>query len=870
MRKVVAGPNIKRSNYDIVLTDRTGKKVGIIVTDSNGHNRPKSITRTPQPRVAFKTRTGEIKFDSYNEPWSPIAQEDWIGGRGNLEYDKDATKFLDSYRANTQYGYFSNGPLETYSTGIRTVVQELPGSMTFVPLKPGNNLYFASRRTSATGFTAKYLYLYLKKKGTPLSDLTIKIRADNNGLPGTVVNTITVTTTTITDVVSVMAQLLISPTYTVVLGTVFWIQVNSTLADDENCWMLGMFPKNGTAKCSTDGTTWLTSTYEMYLRIVPAEDSDVQSKFWKYHYTEYAAISIAGAAPKVYMNGDRGMADSNTGNLGQLVDATKSWTTDQWIGSVVKVIAGPGSTEYQNWRLVTSNNGTSVSVSPAWSIEHTTATEYCFLGADSWIEIASATHGLTVPVYADPMVINDIVYIPQGDLVNIRRQHWDGVGANAWSDDSTNKAAFLKAVRDSTNGLEVWRFQNYDATGIISASKSAVVDWGTGTTYFTFAAVIPFKDERGRFTNAEEYGDTTKTPWITREGSVYQIVSGKPDEIPLREIATMMDTTNGRAVLVHNVYFYFSYGQGIERYYDKQLDDVGPNRGQGMPTGRKGLVSCMVGYPGRFFVSIDAGSTGYSSVLVYNLVGYHEIYRAPVIGQRITHMDFQTVPGESTDRLWVQVGNDIISLNFPSGGLDPLNDTNSRYTYESTVTGSRMYVSMYDVQKLFRSFQIYADGLSDGQTVEMDYRLNEETAWRQIPDAFTGDVREIFPDNFFGVAGISMTYRLRILTNDCTKTIRGKALVVNNISRVPIKHGYAFTYRVEDDEVDKFGIPTGLTALEKQKILDEWAGSLEPLKTDFRKYDLFDNKFIFIDPPTLMPIAENENSYVGTMTMIEQ
>ena len=869
MKRVVANPVNKRNNYHVSLTDSI-TSIGLVIIDAAGHARPKGISRNPTPRTALKTRSGEMKFDSFNEPWSPIAQESWLGGRANLEFDKDATRFLDSFCANTQYGYFSNGPLATYATGIRTTSQELPGSVKFLAIKPGDFLFFSSKRNILT-VPAKYLYLILKRKGTPPADLTITIRSDNAGLPGTVLKTITITTDDITDVVSEFRRLEIPLTYGFTTGTPVWFHITTTTADEDNYWSIGVFDKTASsAKASTDGTNWVNVPYDLYYRITPADDADVQCKQFKYRYAEYVAMSINGAASALYMNGDRGMADVNTGHLDQLIDSVKVWLTDQWKGCVVKIVAGPGVTEWTNWRLITSNDASHLNVSPNWTIEHTALTEYVILGSDVMTTIVAAgTAGkLTKPVDYDPLVVNNIVYFPQGDATPLQRMQWNATTAvHDIVDDGTSKATMLQQCRDATNGLEIWRGQNSDATGIISVSKTSngTPNWGTDLTW---AAVIPLKDERGRITGIEEYGDTTKVPWIMREGSIYQIVSNKPDEIPLREMAAMMDTTNGRAHLVHNVYLYFNYGEGIERYYDKTLDDVGPNRDQGLPANRKGIVSCMVGYPGRYFAAVDAGADGYSSVLINNLTGWHELYRAPAIGQRIRSMDFQTVPGRSSDRLWVNVGNDVISLNFPSGGLDPLTDTNSRYTWESTITGSRMYVSMYDVIKFFRSFKLFADGLSEGQTVEMDYRMDEETEWHSCYDAFTDETREIFPIENYGVNGISLTYRLRILTDDCSKTVRGKALVLNNISRVPIKYSYGLPYRVVDYDMDLLGKKDEISAEAKQKIIDDWATNLTPLVMNCQ-YKQYDNKVVFIDPIPLNPLASHSEMYLGKLTIIE-
>ena len=96
MKKVVANPVSKLNNYHVSLTDDK-VSIGLVITDAAGNARPKGMSRNPTPRTALKTRSGEMKFDSFNEPWSPIAQESWLGGRANLEFDKDATRFFVKY-----------------------------------------------------------------------------------------------------------------------------------------------------------------------------------------------------------------------------------------------------------------------------------------------------------------------------------------------------------------------------------------------------------------------------------------------------------------------------------------------------------------------------------------------------------------------------------------------------------------------------------------------------------------------------------------------------------------------------------------------------------------------------------------------------
>ena len=104
---------------------------------------------------------------------------------------------------------------------------------------------------------------------------------------------------------------------------------------------------------------------------------------------------------------------------------------------------------------------------------------------------------------------------------------------------------------------------------------------------------------------------------------------------------------------------------GIQRYYNQQVDSVGPDKDTGLPEDRQGQIADLCVYPGRYFAAIDAGD-GYSSVLMNNNSGWHEIYRAPNPGERIRHLGYQAISGTRPDRLWISVGDDIVWLVMPS------------------------------------------------------------------------------------------------------------------------------------------------------------------------------------------------------------
>jgi len=871
------GPNETRPTHDISLSDGTDT-IGLIISDSKGQRRPKSIQRRPIPRTAMKTTSGNQGYSDFEPPWSPIAQDDWSGGRGMLDFDDDITRYYDGWRANTMFGEIFLGGQDTYTTGTRNQDFNLPGSVRWISMLTGNLKYLAAKFSASASYNSEYIYLWIKRKGTPDSTLTIEICSDSGGDPDTVLQSQTVSTTTIDDVVSQFYRFDIT-TQALTSGTSYWIKVYSNAtSEDDNCWMVAVNDNAGDTKQSGNNTIWSASAVDMYYRITDA-DAGYKPKLFSYKRMMYAVMNTGGT-PELYYNGDRGVADSNSGALSTLVDATKSWVADEWIGSVVVIIGGPGSTEEQPWRVITGNTATALTVDSDWIIAHTTNTEYVIVSSGKWTLIASATHGLTGNV-SDVLVVNEICYICQGDDINMRRMRWynnSGTATYEYAADGTNKAVFMSTVR-SSEGLVIWKANNKDATGNISvALEDTIAAWGTN---LTFAAAITFKDDWGKINSIVEYGDENKNLWVMREGSVFKMTKDSvgayiTDEIPLREMHNAQEYTNGLSSISHNVYLYFSFLNGMERYYSTVLDDVGPNRDDGLPSNRQGIVRKIAGYPGRLYLAIDAGSSGYSSVLGNSTgasdgSGYCEVYRAPVIGQQIRDIRFQTIPGATLDRLWITVGDDIIWIPFPSGEINPTNDSNMRWVHESTITFGYMYAGLYDIYKFYHSLKLFTENLDDDAdiTIKADYQVDEDTDWTTLPSDFdTSPIQESQLKETYGENGKRLRIRLRLMTADNTVTPIVKAIVLENVSRVPIKFAYGFAYRTMDNDTTLLDEPDEHNAEDKLDLLDKWASELTPLvmHSNHKRYD---NKNVFIDPSENVPSFETEEGYIGQLSVME-
>jgi len=863
MAQIRVSPNEAQPTHHISLSDQAGNSLGLIAVDSQGNANIRGLSRSPLQRTALKTTSGNMSYSDYDLPWVSSAQTDWSGGRGADIWENDLTRYYDSKRANTYYESITNGPLEVYTTGLRNQNNNLPGSVMWRAIKSTNE-YLAVRFAASASYTADAIYLLIRKHGTP-GTLSVELCSDSGTAtptPTTVLQTATITSADITDILSVMHKFTITA-QAVSSGVYYWIKAYASEGTDDDHWKIGVNNATGTTKSSTDGNTWAEAAFDLYYRLTDA-DGTWTSILFQYKGSQYLVKNPATGAPNLYINGDRGAADANTADLTTLVDATKAWVTNQWAGWTVKIVAGTGITENILWRTVISNTATTLTVDSAWTITHDTTTEYIITNGDIWYEVTG--HGLTGPV-TDVLVVNEIVYFAQGEAIAMRRMQHTAANVYQWDADSTNKATYLTTCRSSSEGLEIWRANNATPSSI---SKATVAAWGVN---LSFATAINFKDEHGRITNILEHDNYL---WIMREAMLYYLDTSTtvPAKLPLDEVKTLRGDNNGKATMAHDVYLVFNWGYGLERFYNGALDDIGPNSGEGLPAERQGTVSDLVGYAGRYFASIDAGSTGYSSILVNAIGGsgssWHEEYRAPVAGQRILDMDFQVTEGNAPDRLWVVVGSDVIWLYQPSMTTKAKRDSNYRYTHETVVESAWITGGLVDLWKFYHSVKLFNENLVEDEIeIEIGYKVDNNATWTQITELFTtSPTQENDLIDVWGINGKKIRLRWILRTNDSSISPEVKQSVLESIARVPVKYGFTLTFRTKDNDIDLQGNQELLLATQRDAIIDTWITEVTPLTMRCTKAR-YDNKVVYIEPSPDYPTAEYEESYIDKIVITQ-
>jgi hypothetical protein len=269
---------------------------------------------------------------------------------------------------------------------------------------------------------------------------------------------------------------------------------------------------------------------------------------------------------------------------------------------------------------------------------------------------------------------------------------------------------------------------------------------------------------------------------------------------------------------------------------------------------------------------VDAGTTGYSSVLE-NTGGtsWHEIYRAPY-GERIFCIGFQVIPGSSPDRLWIRQGSDMVWMPFPSDTFDPYQDAAYPFAHEGVLTFAGMYAGLMDAWKNWHAIKTHAENLVEDVTwLEADYRLDDEADWHVFPDKFEEiPIATVEFGSTFGASSKKLNLRIRFYSTDQTTSPKLLAVIVEAVTVTAPK--YAFSFPVKVSVKDLLGNPAELEPYKQVQKLDEWSGTARPLLFGSNN-PLYDGLKVFLQPLPAGPIDTaqlvGESDYITSVVIQE-
>lgn len=855
--------------------------MGLILCREDGTPDPLSFRYEPLPSSGIRMYQGNKEYSDQGDLYLTTELDNWSLGRGTYTHHKNPGGFAESqYMYTLKEGELIRGGFPMYTDGI------VSGNKFWYHYKPstggflvydthalldsdavGPYDYHAMKfTTGASGYDLTHLHFmayYVGNAGT----LSVQIWSHDSGNddPNTLLHTIgTVITYGYDEKVIYDIHLTDSSPYTLSASTTYWIVWKSDeLPDSSNYWgMLGASSWGVPSEGRYGNIAWVDSGDVVFYRASGPRD-DYKAHLFEYKSALFAALEyLDGGDSKLYINGDQGMVTSTTGTT-TVVDGLATWAADEAIGCIIKIVQGPGSNQPQNWRLITDNaatsSGTTSFVHDAWDQNPTSSSLVVVVAADRWGVVDTSTPWSGKIVY-DVLVMGGIIYFTHGDsaaMTSLRFYNNSGSWDADWNTSEVGQFTYLVDGADSDGAYIMGAYGGYpsqyqissaleDGTALTGSSHTALA-WEDATSVGNLGVRIRGLQRHG------EYGEI----YIFKENGVYRVINRLPYLLQISEMGNTTDDRNGVAHTSHGVYLWFSWADTVLRYYGYSLDAKGPSQAEvGLPKTRQGAISALETYPGMVIAAIDAGEDDISSILAYNDLGWHELYRAPSTGLRITNLKLQAIPGDHCDRLWFNCGSELIWIPI---SIDPSNHKNVDYNFYafspfSNITTAYLYNSRRLIEKLFVKVESVVDSSGDyGGAVDIFYRVDEENNWTYIGyfNSFSNTNKDI--SSTFDVSGVRIQFLLQARYGANMQTFKLNSLALHTLMKETKNRRLTLIAKLEDGMKDLQGnsIADPL-AIDQLSALNEFENDPEPVLLRSLSTKI-DNKYFVLDENGIVP-----------------
>jgi hypothetical protein len=468
---IKVSPNAKNPTHDIALSD--GAQTWGLLLDG-GIRGIRELVYTPDTKDIFR-----------------VEQRTWDGGRGLDDFSEDPTRFFDSMNLwSLTPGRIMPAPLWRFAKGYRNAdgywlhYNETDTSST-PPWKQfdwaallGNQRYLGKQFTASASYNADKVYVWVRRRGNP-GTLSIKLYTKGVTYPDTELESVDITTSTITDTVGVFQVADWSGTRALTSGTNYFIVAVGDSNDNQaNHWEIAT--SGGSGVSSADGITWASSSPYggPYFRIVDA-DAPCKWHFFEMGGALYAVAEYAdGTASKLFINGDRGKATSAT-----ITATTISFDHDfgpQLVEAIYDSAGGFSAAGFAVGQTISVSGSTSNDGN--YTITYV-SDYYLYVSEDVVDEAAGAS--ITITATAQPSSLSDTDQSWDDDIwTNAMVRITAGTGKGQYRKISGNGSAVIVVdtnwdIEPSTDSEYVIystnRFTELTTTGITGAVKDVCV-----------------------------------------------------------------------------------------------------------------------------------------------------------------------------------------------------------------------------------------------------------------------------------------------------------------------------------------------------------------------------------------------------------
>tara|TARA_R100000458_G_C8258657_1_gene234408 strand:- start:35 stop:1651 length:1617 start_codon:yes stop_codon:yes gene_type:complete len=286
------------------------------------------------------------------------------------------------------------------------------------------------------------------------------------------------------------------------------------------------------------------------------------------------------------------------------------------------------------------------------------------------------------------------------------------------------------------------------------------------------------------------------------------------------QLALPFHNENGKGSTRWRDSVYIPAGLGLYKYINGSnsavVTVVGPDRDHGLPSDYRGSINKLLGTHNDLIAVVDGSlapgyadffstgespaipdSTGYSSILGWNEVGWEVKWASTAVGKKITSAFVTDVGGDitSTDPYRLYWGFDS-KLYYQQLQKDVINPTQVvNYSYEDSVDGTFetpwFNADQIEVDKLALKFKVETANCSANQTVVVTYATDYAESYTSLGTITSNGITEYTFGSNVGTTFRSIKFKLTLTTTVVTASPDVISLTLEFRKKLNTKFGWA-------------------------------------------------------------------------------